>query len=88
MSDDDQVDGLGDLPSDSELEILYRLDERTERIDARIERMDGRLILSQQVLDNHDDRIQRNTTILNALTFGLGAAITTILGRLGGIIKF
>lgn len=82
----------GDSPWDKlqrgeEKAILHRLDERTERMDERIERMDRRVQEQDAILSEHDDRIQRNTTILNAITFGLGAAITSVMAKFGGFIK-
>ena len=76
------------LHNDERMAILYRLDERTERIDGRIERIDSRVDGQQKMLDNHDNRIQRNTTILNAITFGAGSLITGVLAKLGGFIRF
>lgn len=76
------------LRRDEQTAILYRLDERTERMDSRIERIDGRVEGQQEMLNNHDDRIQRNTTILNAITFGAGTFVTGVIAKLNGLIKF
>ena len=68
--------------------ILHKLDERTERMDRRIERIDGRVIQQDETLAEHDNRIRRNTTILHAITFGLGSFISAVFAKFGGLIKF
>lgn len=76
------------LYEQEESAILNRLDERTERMDRRIERIDGRVIKQDKILNEHDNRIQRNTTILHAITFGLGSFVSAFFAKLGGFIKF
>ena len=84
---DDNPFDFGKLSDDTSENkaILYRLDERTERIDNRMERVDGRVEQQQELLDQHDDRIQRNTTILNAITFGIGSFVTAVMAKLNGL---
>lgn len=73
--------------------ILYRLDERTERIDGQMERMsertdrvESRVAGVEKAVDTNQSDIRRNTTILNALTFGLGGAVTGFWAWVQGII--
>lgn len=73
---------------DEETAILYRLDERTERIDGRIERIDNRVEEHGKRLDSQENRIQRNQTIINAVTFGFGSFVTAIMAKLSGFIRF
>ena len=75
--------------------ILYRLDERTERIDGQMERMDdrttrlmGRVSAVEKNTEQNTSDIRRNTTIINAITFGLGSAVAALWARLQGIIHF
>lgn len=79
---------MSDEQREEERAILYRLDERTERMDARIERMALKMKAHDEILDYHDDRIQRNTTILNAITFGIGSLVTALMAKIQGLIKF
>ena len=75
--------------------ILYRLDERTERIDGQLERMDDRTTrlvsrvskVETQAEENRAN-IRRNSTIINAVTFGLGSAVAALWARLQGLIQF
>mgnify|MGYP006270040263 FL=1 len=76
------------LYQQEESAILHKLDERTERMDRRIERIDGRVIQQDETLAEHDNRIQRNTTTLHAITFGAGSFISAVLAKAGGLIKF
>jgi Fe-S-cluster formation regulator IscX/YfhJ len=90
MSDeyDDFEYDFGESRWATEREILFRLDERTERIDERMGRIQDRLENHQEQLDEHDDRIQKNTTILSAITFGITSALTAILAKVQGFIKW
>lgn len=78
---------MPDERREEEREILYRLDERTERMDGRIERIDGRVQSHDEALDGHDDQIRRNTTILNAITFGAGSLVAAVFAKLQGLIE-
>jgi hypothetical protein len=80
-------------------EILYRLDERTERIDGRIQRLEHKMeVQDAQVradiaaidaeVDALRDRVERNTTILTAVTFGLGTTLSAVLLKIVEIIPF
>lgn len=76
---------------DEEREILYRLDERTERIDKEMKRINHRTTRVEDRLESHDkaidenrSNIRRNTTIINAVTFGLGSVFTAAYARLQG----
>lgn len=88
-------DGNGDRRhTESERAILYRLDERTKRIDNRIGRVDERIDELDATLAQHDGRldtqqreIDRNTLIINAVTFGLGTAVATVTAKLHGFIR-
>ena len=84
MTDEDRAE---------EREILYRLDERTERIDKEMKRINQRTTRVEDRLEAHDKAIdqnrsdvRRNTTIINALTFGLGSLVTAIYAKLQGLI--
>jgi len=89
MSNEDEDSfGLADVQQEEQREILYRLDERTERIDSRLERIDRRVESQESRLSKHDDRIQRNTTIINAVTFGIGSFVTALFAKLNGLIRF
>ncbi|SEL18037.1 hypothetical protein [Haloferax larsenii] len=68
-------------------EILWRLDERTERMDARVERIDNRVTQQDEVIDDLDQRVTRNTTILAGFTFGLSSLIATALGKLHALFN-
>ena len=84
MSEDDSLEDF----YREEREILYRLDERTARMDERVERIDNRVVAQDNEIDTLRGRVNRNTTVLNALTFGLGTIITTVVAKLQGVIKF
>lgn len=73
---------------DEEKEILYRLDERTERMDGRMDWMQREIGANSDLLDEHDNRIQRNTTFLNAITFSAGSLFTALIAKLQGLIHF
>ena len=62
-------------------EILWRLDERTERMDARVGRMADRQAAQDEAINDLDDRVQRNTTILAGITFGLSSFIVAIMSK-------
>jgi hypothetical protein len=79
---------MSDDSRKEEREILYRLDERTERMDKRQERIHGRVVSNTDQLAKHDDKIQRNTTIINAVTFGLGSVVTALVAKLQGLLHF
>jgi len=75
--------------------ILYRLDERTERIDNQLERMDdrttrlvGRVTTVEKATEQNANDIRRNTTILNAITFGIGSGLAALWARFEGLINF
>lgn len=86
------------MPNDDNLDdeskaILHRLDERTERIDGQIERMsertnriESRVTSVEKENDGIKSDIRRNTTILNAMTFGIGGAVTAFWAWLQGLI--
>ena len=82
-------------PREEEREILYRLDERTERIDGQMKRINQRTSRVEDRLESHDKAIERNqsdirrnTTIINAVTFGLGGLVTATWAKLQGLIHF
>ncbi|TQQ81861.1 hypothetical protein [Halonotius roseus] len=73
--------------------ILYRLDERTERMDGQLERMSDRttrlqsqLSIVETTAEQNASDIRRNSTIINALTFGLGAGLTTFWAKIQGYL--
>jgi len=90
MNDDDRR-----RDPESEIAILYRLDERTERIDDRIGRVDKRIDGLDETIERHDGRldeqqrqIDRNSVIINALTFGLGTAVATVIAKFQNLFRF
>lgn len=86
---------MSDEKREEEREILYRLDERTERIDKemsqineRTTRVEDRLQAHDAAIDDNRSDIRRNTTILNAVTFGLGGLLTAVYAKIQGLIHF
>ena len=84
-----------EIQDESAKKILYRLDERTERIDDEIERMndrttrlEGRVSAVETRTDENGEQIQRNSTILNAITLGLGSVLTAAIAKIQGLIHF
>jgi hypothetical protein len=78
---------------EDEREILYRLDERTENIDREMRRINQRTTRVEDRLEAHDiaidanrSNIRRNTTILNAVTFGIGGAVAAFWAWLQGLL--
>jgi len=69
-------------------EILWRLDERTERIDGRIERINSRVTKQDEALEDLDDRVTRNTTILTGITFGVSTLIMALAGKITALLEF
>lgn len=78
-------------------ELLYRLDERTERIEQelvrRVERVEEKTIENRKAIDTIDDRVQKNETRMNYVAGGVGTITTAavawlakILGLLRGIV--
>jgi hypothetical protein len=78
------------MDTDEYLEVLYRVDERTERIDERVGRLassfhaletdvDRQISEFERDLDKLDERVQRNSTIINIMTFGIGSLLTAVL---------
>jgi|APHM01.1.fsa_nt_gi hypothetical protein len=77
-----------DQRREEQREILYRLDERTERIDSRMERIDTRVEDQCGDISDNKKRITRNTMILNGITFGVGSIITAVLAKFNGLLGF
>lgn len=67
-------------------EILWRLDERTARIDDRIDRIHDAVDANDEALTEIDSRVQRNSIVLGAITFGLSSAIATLMTKLHAVI--
>jgi hypothetical protein len=75
--------------------ILYRLDERTLRIDGQLDRMDdrttrlvNRVSRVETQAEENKSNLRRNSTIINALTFGLGTAVAAVWAKLQGLLQF
>jgi len=80
---------------DESMAILHRLDERTERIDGQLERMDdrtnrleGRVDEVETHVKHNSGKIKRNTTILNAMTFGIGSFVAAGWAKINGFLHF
>ena len=80
------------IKDDEAKAILYRLDERTERIDGQLERMDdrttrlvSRVSRVESQADENKSNIRRNSTVINAVTFGLGSAVAAFWAKLQGL---
>lgn len=78
-------------------ELLYRLDERTERIEKehlrRLENVEDNVARNYGLIQTIDDRVQRNETKINIASGSMGAVAAGIaawtakaLGLLRGII--
>ncbi|WP_200531616.1 MULTISPECIES: hypothetical protein [unclassified Halorubrum] len=66
-------------------EILWRLDERTERMDARVERIDNRQSENAEAIEDLDTRVTRNTTVLAGITFGLSSLLAAVIGKFNAL---
>lgn len=80
---------------DESMAILHRLDERTERIDGQLERMadrtnrlEGRVSDVETETESNKGKIKRNTTILNAMTFGIGSFVAAGWAKINGFLSF
>jgi len=62
--------------SETELAILHRVDERTQRIDERLDEVAKGVEDNTHDIDSLQDRVKRNSTMLNGISVG-GAAILT-----------
>ncbi|MFC7191862.1 hypothetical protein ACFQL7_20905 [Halocatena marina] len=76
------------------LSVWHRVDERTKRMDDRLGRIDEKIYRMEDQIIDHDrrmdtveQRVNRNTTILSAVTFGLASVLTFIIDKLGGVLK-
>lgn len=68
-------------------EILYRLDERTGLIRDDIVEVKEQNTTQDKAIAANRRLAGQNRSILNAMTFGLGAIVTTGAGKLAGLIK-
>lgn len=66
-------------------EILYRLDERTERVDDHLKRLERRVGAAEEALDQHDERISSNEYSLSNIRAGLHAVGLSMLAAVSGI---
>jgi hypothetical protein len=90
IKDDDE--GIQD---EDAKKILYRLDERTLRIDGQLDRMDDRtnrldirVSRVESQAEENKSNLRRNSTIINAITFGLGTTVAALWAKLQGLINF
>lgn len=90
MNDPDDVSVKYD---EEDHEILLRLDARTERIDTQMDQIDkrttrveDRLQSDEQAIEDNRADIRRNTTILNAITFGLGGLLSFLYAKAQGLL--
>lgn len=58
------------------------VDERTEQMNQRMDDQNRQIQANQGDIDSLQERTKRNTTILNGMTVGLGAAITWAFDKL------
>ena len=73
---------------DEVIEMLYRVDERTKRIDDEIAGVNKEIEANSAELDAMQQRVKRNTTILNGLTLGVGSLLTMIVTKVGDLFSF
>lgn len=72
--------------SQQEHQMLHRVDERTERMDNRMDRIVAGQERNADDIDDLQENVGRNTTILNGLTLGVSGALSWVFGKLGGLI--
>lgn len=63
------------MDSKEQEEILYRLDERTERVDAHLKRLEKEVAENSKDIDDLQSSVDKNTTIIG----GVGTAVTGVL---------
>jgi len=73
---------------DEVIEMLYRVDERTKRIDDEIAGVNKDIETNSAEIDAIEQRVKRNTTILNGLTLGVGSLLTMIVTKVGDLFSF
>jgi len=73
---------------DEVIEMLYRVDERTKRIDDEIAGVNKDIETNSAEIDAIEQRVKRNTTILNGLTLGVGSLLTMIVTKVGDFFSF
>lgn len=71
-------------------EILYRLDERTERVDQNLDRLDDKVRKNEQEIRKIDNETKRNSQhlhtagrVLGFLSASVAAVAAKVLGVLG-----
>jgi hypothetical protein len=71
-------------------EILYRLDERTERVDENLDRLDDKVRKNEQEIHRIDNDTKRNSQhlhtagrVIGFLSASVAALIAKVLGVLG-----
>lgn len=68
------------------IEILYRLDERTERIDNRIDELSDDVTKNKQDINSLQDKVRRNTTILGGIGSAATAVVLWVSDKVGNLI--
>lgn len=72
-------------------EILYRLDERTERVDEHLDRLERNVRRNSKDIGKLKKTTDRNT---RDISYGKGvlgfvvAAVTSIMAKLAGLVTF
>lgn len=82
MTEEDIDTSSGSTLSEDELQLLYRMDERTERMDKRMDAVMAKAHENDQAIDDLEGQVKRNSTILNGLGIGFGGLLTWAMSKL------
>lgn len=73
-------------------ELLYRLDERTERIEQehmrRLKEVERDVAKNQAATESNEKRIQRNETHVKYMTGGISTLVGAVIAKLAGLLQF
>lgn len=78
---DSDHDGSGGLAEDTK-DVLIQVNERTKHIDSRVDKIADSVEGNQGDINDLEDDVQRNTTVINGITVGGIAVITWISDKI------
>lgn len=70
----------------NEKEVLARLDERTKRIDSKLDRAMKETQSNREDVDELQDKVRRNTTILTGVASGVTAVVLWLSDKVTRLI--